>query len=648
MATLSAPLRIGALRLANRLVATAHGSGAVAGGLAQPGDDEYWRRCAAGGAAMVIAGGTVVSPESTNRIGNTTEAWRPEALPGLRRRAAAIAQEGAIPVCQLVHLGRETLGAEIWGHPIGPSAIRSPREPVRARTMTEADIDRVIDDFVVSARHAAEAGFAAVELHAAHGYLLAQFLSAASNHRADADTVAGWVRILHRLHAAITEACAELVLGVRVSIDGAEEAGLDIDGVCELLPLLEMFDYINVTAGVRTTYVRDMATDVPPLLTHGARLRAATTRPLLVSQAFRSRSDIESALDAGADLVGMARPFIADPRIAEKLLRGDDAAIRPCVSCNEDCRTFTPALLCSVNPELGPGGSGERPATPLRLGRRRGNGDRVAIIGAGPAGLEATVRLAATHDVTLFEAGARIGGQLHTAAQAPHRDGWSKLLRFYQDNIGAATLKLEHSARPADLDGFGEIIIATGATEMSTAGAFRATEVILDPNDKIEPGNRVVVADDGFGYWSTVGAIESALAAGAAEVTVLVPGPAFASSIPAEGRVQLRKRLAGHPVSFVVEAAPVAANPARDAPAQTLVTYRNILSGSTSQLSCDRFVTVGERIARDWQPFAQALPQARIQVVGDAAVPRRVAHAVAEGYAAAETIISSPHTISAA
>ncbi|WP_067682638.1 oxidoreductase [Nocardia miyunensis] len=647
MATLSAPLQIGALRLVNRLVATAHGSGAVAGGLAQPGDDEYWRRCAGGGAAMVIAGGTVVSPESTNRIGNTTEAWRPEAVPGLSKRAAAIAQEGAIPVCQLVHLGRETLGAEIWGHPIAPSGIRSPREPVRARTMTEADIDRVVDDFVVSARHAAEAGFAAVELHAAHGYLLAQFLSAAANRRADAGTISGRVRILHRLHAAITDACAELVLGVRVSIDGAEEAGLDIDGLCELLPLLEMFDYINVTAGVRTTYVRDMATDVPPLLTHGARLRAATTRPLLLSQAFRSRDDIESALDAGADLVGMARPYIADPRIAEKLLRGEDAAIRPCVSCNEDCRTFTPALLCSVNPELGPGGSGDRPATPLRLGRRPGTGDRVAIIGAGPAGLEAALRLAPTHDVTLFEAGAHIGGQLRAAAQAPHRQGWARLLRFYQDNIGAATLRLEHSARPADLDGFGEIIIATGATEISAGGAFCATEVILD-RDKIRPGSRVVVADDGFGYWSSVGVIESALASGATQVTVLVPGPAFAPSIPAEGRVQLRKRLVGRPVTFVVEAAPVEVTRAQDAAAETLVTYRNILSGSTSQLSCDQFVTVGERVARDWQPFARELPHARIQVIGDAAVPRRVAHAIAEGYAAARTITSSRRSITAA
>ncbi|SLI80027.1 mycofactocin system FadH/OYE family oxidoreductase 2 [Mycobacteroides abscessus subsp. abscessus] len=91
-----------------------------------------------------------------------------------------------------------------------------------------------------------------------------------------------------------------------------------------------------------------MATTAPPLLSALPVLRAATTRPLLVSQAFRDRADLTAALAAGADLVGMARPFIADPAIATKLLRGEDRHIRPCVSCNEDCRSFTPVLLCSV------------------------------------------------------------------------------------------------------------------------------------------------------------------------------------------------------------------------------------------------------------------------------------------------------------
>ncbi|WP_280436279.1 FAD-dependent oxidoreductase [Nocardia carnea] len=641
---LSSPLRIGGLELRNRLVATAHGSGVVSKGTAQPGDDDYWRRCAAGGAAMVIAGGTVVGSDSGNRTGNITDASLPDAVPGLRRRARAISEGGAVPVCQLVHLGRETLGAEIWEHPIAPSAVRSPREPVRARVMSDPDIDRVIADFVLSSRHAAEAGFAAVELHAAHGYLLAQFLSPVTNTRADAATPAGRVAILHRLHTAITAACPGLVVGVRVSLDGAEEAGLDAEGLCELLPLLDMFDYLNVTAGVRTTYVRDMATAGPPLLPLLGRLRAATTRPLLVSQAFRSRPDIEGALAAGADLIGMARPFIADPDIAAKLLRGADSRIRPCVSCNEDCRSFTPVLLCSVNPALAPPGHSARPARPLRFGRSRYRTGRVAVVGAGPAGLEAAFRLAPSHDVTLFDASSWIGGQLRTAAQAPNRSGWPALLRFYQDNLDGVRTELGHRVSPADLTDFAEVVVATGATESETPGALTATSVLTDPR-QIWPGHRVVVVDDGFGYWPALGAVEAALTGGAGLVTVLTPAPAIAAGIPAESRVQLLRRLAGRPVDFVVQAAPVEIR--GDGP-DTGVSYRNVLSGQSRELACDRVVVAGERVATEWRSFPERLPRARVQIIGDALVPRRVSHAVAEGYAAAETIIGSARPMPAA
>ncbi|MFC8043545.1 FAD-dependent oxidoreductase [Nocardia sp. NPDC057353] len=667
---LSAPLHVGPLRLGNRIVATAHGSGAVAYGLAGPGDAEYWRRCAAGGAAAVIAGGTVVSPDSANRAGNITEAWRPAAIPGLRRRAAAIAAEGALPVCQLVHLGRETLGAELWSHPVGPSAVRSPREPTRPRAMTEADIERVVADFGTSVRHAVEAGFPAVELHAAHGYLLAQFLSPASNHRADAGTAAGRAALLLRLLAELRGAHPELLLGVRVSLEGAEEAGFDLPGLVELLGLLDGFDYLNVTAGVRTTYVKDMATEAPPLLAALPRLRAATTRPLLVSQAFRERAELAAALRGGADLVGMARPFIADPDIARKLLRGEDHLIRPCVSCNEDCRAFTPVLLCTVNPELAPPGAEFRPAQPLRLtpfpgrtgpgrggtaaahpssgaaqapartprvappepsGRMQAPARRIAVVGAGPAGLEAAFRLRGS-DVTLFEAEPELGGQLRLAALAPHRAGWTRLLRYYAANLDGVELAVGHRATPADLAEFTDVILATGAIEATTPGAHSTTAVLAGAA-RPQPREHVVVVDDGFGYWPALGAVDAALAAGAERVTVLVPGPAVAAGIPAESRVQWRRRLLGKPVEFRVETTCAEITP-------TLVVTRDLLSGRTAALPCDRVVIAGERISTPTAPLLSALPQVSVQAIGDALTPRRVAHAIAEGRAAAHSVLN--------
>ena len=175
------PFALAHLELRNRLVGTAHGRGLIQDGLPLPEDADYWRRLAAGGAAMLTVGGTVVAPESTWRRRITTEAWRPEAVPGMAARAEAIRAEGAVAACQLVHLGRETTGAEQWFSPVAPSAVRSPREPTRPRQLSAGELDTIVEGFRISAVNAAEAGFQVIELHAAHGYLLAQFLSAETN-----------------------------------------------------------------------------------------------------------------------------------------------------------------------------------------------------------------------------------------------------------------------------------------------------------------------------------------------------------------------------------------------------------------------------------------------------------------------------------
>src|SRR5215216_5842824 len=183
------PFDLGRLTLRNRLVGTAHGRGIVEDG----------RRRAAGGVAMLTVGGTVTAPESTWRRRITTEAWRPDSVPGMAARAEAIRAEGAVAACQLVHLGRETTGAEQWFHPVAPSAVRSPREPTRPRPLSAGELDVIVESFRVSAVNAAAAGFEVIELHAAHGYLLAQFLSAVTNRRPGADSIAGRIAIVERI-----------------------------------------------------------------------------------------------------------------------------------------------------------------------------------------------------------------------------------------------------------------------------------------------------------------------------------------------------------------------------------------------------------------------------------------------------------------
>jgi 2,4-dienoyl-CoA reductase (NADPH2) len=610
------PFALAGLELRNRLVGTAHGRGILEDGLPLPEDAEYWRRVAAGGAAMLTVGGTVVAPESTWRRRITTEAWRAEAVPGMAARAEAIRAEGAVAACQLVHLGRETTGAEQWFHPVAPSAVRSPREPTRPRPLSAGEVDAVVEGFRVSAVNVAEAGFQVIELHAAHGYLLAQFLSAETNPGGDP------LAVLARVVAEIRSSIPEVVVGIRLSVEGV---------AAELIPRIgALSDYVNLTVGVRTTYVRDMGTEEPPLLDDIGRLRRSVEGPLLISHAFRTPDTIEAALSAGADLVGMTRALIADPDMPRKVLSGRAADVRPCVACNEDCRAFDPVLLCSVNPELGPPGADRRPAAPLVVRSAEPSGGRVAIVGAGPAGLECAVTLAGRREVTLFDAGDAIGGRLAVAAAAPHRRGWGALLDFYAHRLAGVELRLGTAVAAGDLAGFDEIVFAIGATEVLPAvpGIDRA----LPSSDAIGrqlSGRSLLVVDDGFGWWPCASAVEVGVQAGFERITVATPAAAFGGSLPPEGRVQLLARLRGAPL----EVRPFTALTRLGERSAVLA---NTLSGATDRVSADTVIVVGERVARDWKALVP--PAGRVRVIGDALVPRKASHAISEGRAAGESI----------
>ncbi|MFD7504282.1 NAD(P)-binding protein [Streptomyces sp. NPDC059850] len=630
----AAPLVVGASTLRNRMVATAHASGYVRDGLPIRGDAEYWGRLAAGGAALLVCGGTTVAPESVPRQGNILQLHRPEAVGPLRERVKAIHAEGAVAVCQLVHLGRETLGAQSYYAPVAPAAVRSPREPTAPRALLGSEIDEVVEAFRVASAHALEAGFDGIELHAAHAYLLEQFLSPRTNPRGDG------LAVLERVIAAIRGLSADALLGIRFSVDASEDVALTPDELAALLPSVDpLVDYVNVTVGVRTTYVRDMATERPPVLDDLAQLRPLVTRPLVASHAFRTAASIGDALAAGADLVGMARALIADPDLPHKVLTGRATEVRPCVACNEDCRTFDPVLLCVVNPDLAPPGEPRRPAAPLVRAWRpaHATAQRVAVVGAGPAGLECALSLthAGVADVVLYEAADRLGGQLATAASAPHRTGWAALLGFYEQGLSAARVdvRLGQTAGP-ELEEFGAVVLATGAAETSPlleTGAMASSAVLARGIPSLAGAAHVLVADDGFGWWPGCDVVELAVAAGVPRITLVTPGTAFAGAIPPESRVQLLERLSGTceldilPLCTATGIGPEG------------VTLAHRTSGRATTVPADRVVVVGER--RPHGPLDCAAPL--VLTVGDAVVPRRVAHAIAEGREAAARIATA-------
>jgi 2,4-dienoyl-CoA reductase (NADPH2) len=430
------------------------------------------------------------------------------------------------------------------------------------------------------------------------------------------------------------------ILGVRFSLGGEHEAGLDLAGLYAVLDrVADLVDYVNLTVGVRNTYVRDMATERPPLLDDIARLREHVRVPMVASQAFRDQADMEAALAAGADLVGMARPYIADPELPNKLLSGRAAQVRPCVSCNEDCRVFDPCLLCSVNPDLAPPGAKHRPAMPLRVGAAAAAPGRVAVVGAGPAGLECALRLAQSGvPVTVFDEGAQIGGQLAIATAAPNRRGWARLLAFYAselERLGAEVL-LGRQADTESLAPFDEVVVAVGAEEdrpdvPGAETALRSSDLLVEGPSALRGVQRLVVVDDGWGWWPCVSAVEVGVAAGVPDITVVSPSNAFAGAIPAESRVQFLGRLGETRVRVLALQQLVAADAGG-------VELRGVAGGATTRLDADAVVHVGERRARSWAWIGD---RTGVQVVGDCLVPRRVQHAVSEGCAAAEAIVAT-------
>lgn len=624
---LSDDVAVGSRTLRNRIVATAHGTAAVVDGMPTDHDVAYWARLARGGPGLVVAGGISVGPTSVPRGRYLGEAWQPHAAAAYRAKAQAITSGGAVALAQLCHLGRETLGAPTFAAFEAPSAVRSPREPALARVLGTEDCRRVVAEFVASAVQMVDAGFDGVELHAAHGYLLAQFLNPRVNLRTDeyGGSPAGRARLVHEvvegIRAARPDALVALRLSVETDADGADlaEVAAAARAVHERTPV----DLLDLTWGNRLAYTPDMAQDRPPLLDEDPEILRELRRdvgvPVLLCSAFRDRADLEAVLgDGRADLVGMARPHLADPDLTLKLLDGRDHDVRPCVSCNEDCRAFDPVVLCTVNPDLAPPGETSRPASPLRVGRPVTAAREVAVVGAGPAGLEAALTLATARGdlrVRLLERGDRLGGQLLAAGAGGTRPGWQRLLAFYAHQLGRAGVQVsygESATGPiADVT-----VWATGAVEAPAPGVTSTTAFLLDPGPA---PRRVVVLDDGFGWWPSVSAVEAAFARGAEQVSVVTAAPGFAGGVPADSRAQLQRRLRGRRLEVVTGAAATL-----DGGGGVVVTLNG--SDLTRTLPADLVVGTGQRLA-------QRVPPDVAWAIGDCVAPRRVAHAVAEGRA---------------
>ena len=243
----------------------------------------------------------------------------------------------------------------------------------------------------------------------------------------------------------------------------------------------------------------------------------------------------------------------------------------------------------------------------------------------------------------MFDQRDAIGGQLAIAASAPNRSGWRALLDFYQASLEGAdgvTLRLGTRAGLADLAGFGEVVLAVGSEEVlpEVAGieqAVASSLAIASGPSALAGREHLLIVDDGFGGWPCASVVELGVRAAVPRITVVTPGAGFGASLPAEGRVQLIARLRGAPLDVLPFTALTSVD---DGHAE----LGNTMSGATKRIATDAVIVVGERRTRDWQSLVPPGPRGpTVRVIGDAVVPRRVAHAISEGRAAADAIRAS-------
>ncbi|KOG78516.1 MULTISPECIES: NADPH-dependent 2,4-dienoyl-CoA reductase [Streptomyces] len=466
----------------------------------------FYAERARGGVGLIVTGGIAPSERACSFPGGAKMTTEAEAEQHREITSAVHAAGGRIAM-QILHFGRYAHHPDL----VAPSALKAPISGFTPNALTDEQVEETVEEFVRAAELARHAGYDGVEIMGSEGYLINEFIVSATNHRTDRwgggyeNRIRFPVEIVRRVRERVGP---DFILIYRLSMLDLVPGGSTLEEVVTLAKEIEAAGatIINTGIGWHEARIPTIATSVPRAAFTWVteKVRGAVSVPLVTSNRINTPEVAEEVLASGrADMVSMARPFLADPEFVAKAAADRADAINTCIGCNQACLDHIFSLRitsCLVNPRACH--ETELVLSPTRIRKR------VAVVGAGPAGLACAVTAAERgHAVTLFDAADAIGGQLNVARRVPGKEEFDETLRYFRTRLAelAVELRLSTRADAGTLAGFDEIVLATGVEPRTPAipGTDRPNVVsYLDVlRDGAPVGDRVaIVGAGGIGF----------------------------------------------------------------------------------------------------------------------------------------------------